>query len=101
MSIDTVLQDIHGSMEAEVLDFDYCLAHIWPVGDKSFPLLQYIDPYGHTVFNGSQMPEVQRELEILLGRAQTDKQKDILRRIHELAVRSQKEPQTFLRFAGD
>lgn len=101
MAIDIYLQDIHGRRDAEVLDFDYCFAHIWPVGDKSFPLLRYIDPYGSTVFNGSQMPEVRRELEVLAGRALTSAQRDILCRISELAVECQKHPQTFLRFAGD
>jgi hypothetical protein len=101
MAIDAILQNINGQREAEVVDSNYSLAHIWPIGDQSFPLLQYIDPYGNTVFNGLQMPEVQRELEILVGKASTDEQKDTLRRIRELAVRCQKQPHMFLRFSGD
>jgi hypothetical protein len=101
MAIDTVLQDINGKRKAEVLDFNYCLAHLWPAGNPSFPLLQYVDPYGDAVFNGPQMPEVQRELDILLGKAVSDEQKDILCRIRELAVKCQKQPDMFLRFMGD
>jgi hypothetical protein len=101
MAIDAVLQNINGKREAEVVDSNYALAHIWPVGDQSFPLLQYIDPYGNAVFNGSQMPEVQRELDILAGKALSDEQKDILRRIRELAGKCQKQPHMFLRFIGD
>lgn len=101
MAIDAILQNINGQREAEVVDANYSLAHIWPVCDQSFPLLQYIDPYGNTVFNGVQMPEVQRELEILVGKASTDEQKDILCRIRELAAECQKQPHMFLRFSGD
>ncbi len=82
MAIDAILQNIAGRREAEVVGRNYSLAHIWPVGDQSFPLLQYI---GNTVSNGLQMPEVRKELDILVGKAQSGEQKDILHRIRELA----------------
>jgi acyl carrier protein phosphodiesterase len=101
MAINVILQSIHGDRRDEVVDFDYCLARVWPSGDPSFPLLQYIDPYGNTVFNGLQMPEVQKELKRLIAMASNDDQRKTLQRICELAAKCQERPQTFLRFRGD
>ena len=101
MAIKAILQTIDGKKENEVVDSRYSLASIWPFGDQSFPLLQYIDPYGNTVFNGLQMPEVQKELELLIGKALSDEQRDTLGQIRDLAVSCQKEPHMFLRFRGD
>jgi hypothetical protein len=101
VAIKAILQTVDGKKANQVVDSRYSLASIWPVGDQSFPLLQYIDPYGNTMFNGLQMPEVQRELDILVGKASSDEQKDILCQIRELAVSCQKQPHMFLRFNGD
>jgi hypothetical protein len=101
MAIKAILQTIDNKKGDEVADPNYCLGAIWPIADQSFPLLQYIDPYGNTVFNGLQMPEVQKELDLLIGKASTDEQRSILRGIRELAVNCQKQPHMFLRFRGD
>lgn len=101
MAIKAILQSVDGRKENEVIDFNYSLASVWPVGDDGFPLLQHIDPYGHTIFNGLQMPQVQRELDVLIGRASTDEQREVLRRIRDLAVICPKKPQMLLRFRGD
>ncbi len=101
MAIDVILQTEMGEKKDEALDIHYSLAPLWPCGDQSFPLLQYIDPYGSTVFNRPQMPEVQKELDILISSASSDEQRDVLRRIRNLAVRCQEKPHLFLRFIGD
>ena len=101
MAIKVILQSIDGNKQDQVGDPDYCLALVWPSGDPSFPLLQYIDPYGNTVFNGLQMPEVQKELKRLIGMASSDDQRNILQRICELAAKCQERPHMFLRFRGD
>ena len=101
MAIKVILQTIDGKKGDEIVDPDYSLATTWPFGDQSFPLLQYIDPYGNTVFNGLQMPEVRKELDLLIDKAPSDEQRATLRRIHELAVSCQKQPHMFLRFRGD
>ena len=55
MPIKVVLQDIRGCAIDQVLDPNCLLQRIWPIEDGSFPLLQYIDPYGNTIFNQVQM----------------------------------------------
>ncbi len=101
MAIDVRLQTEMGEKKDEVLDICCSLTHLWPCGDQSFPLLQYIDPYGSTVFNRPQMPEVQKELDILISCASSDEQRDVIRQIRNLAVRCQEKPHLFLRFIGD
>ena len=101
MGIKIILQTVDGKREDEVVDSDYSLAKVWPVEDPSFSLLQYIDPYGNAIFNRQQMRELQKELEILITRASTDEQKDVIRRIVALATKCQQHPHLFLRFRGD
>jgi hypothetical protein len=102
MSITAILQGAaEGKRLAAAPDPDYCLAKLWPVRDPSFPLLQYIDPYGHAVFNGLQMPQILRELDVLISQASTTEQRDVLGSIRELAVTCQNRPQRLLHFWGD
>ena len=101
MSIKAVLQTVDGKRGEEVIDPNYALARIWPVEDSEFPLLQYIDPYGDTIFNRQQMEQVIKELDTLAANASTDEQKEILQRMHALAMRCKERPHWFLRFVGD
>jgi hypothetical protein len=101
MAINVYLQTLDGKKEDEVFDPHNSLARLWPIGDSSFPLLQYIDPYGNVIFNGSQMAEVQRELDLMAVRSANTEQRDILLKIRDLAVRGQEHPHKFLRFRGD
>jgi hypothetical protein len=101
MSVKVILETVDGKREAEVVDFDYVLANIWPVGDDSFRLLQYVDLYGNTIFNRQQMGEVEKELDVLLQRVVSNEQKETLLRIRSLASRCKEHPHWFLRFRGD
>jgi hypothetical protein len=101
MAINAYLQTIDGKKRQEVFDMNYCLAGLWPIGDKSFPLLQYIDPYGSVVFNEKQMAEVEHKLNLLLARCSSKEQKEVLTGIRDLAKRGQESPHQFLRFRGD
>ena len=101
MAIKAILQTLDGKREAEVVDPGYVLADVWPIGDCEFPLLRYLDPYGNTIFNGQQMNDLARELEVLLERASTDEQREILHQILNLATSCKKRPHWFLRFRGD
>ncbi len=101
MAIKAILQNIDGKKSDEVVDPNYSLAAIWPLADQSFPLLQYIDPYSNTMFNGLQMPEVQKELDLLIGKVSNDEPRNTLQRIRELAVTCRNQPHMFLRFRGD
>jgi hypothetical protein len=101
MTINVYLQSLDGSKHDQVFDLYDSLAQLWPFTDPSFPLLQYIDPYGNAIFNGLQMPEIRRELTLLVEKSVTEQQKSVLRQIDALAAKCQEEPHKFLRFRGD
>src|SRR5262249_47534218 len=101
MAIDVYLQDVNGRKIDQVIDVEDCLSKVWPCCDKKFPLMQYIDPYGNTMFNGLQMKQLQTEIDMLLVAELASGQKQLLQRVRELAVRCQDMPQTHLRFSGD
>jgi len=101
MPIKVILQTVDGNRQDEVLDANCALAKIWPVRDSTFPLLQYVDPYGNSIFNRQQMHQVVEELDVLLSRVLTDEQKEILLRVRGLAAKCKDRPHLFLRFRGD
>jgi hypothetical protein len=101
MAIKVILETIHGGSLDEVLDPYGDLLALWPIDDRSFSLLQFIDPYGNAIFNGKQMPQVLQELELLNDRCSRDEQKVMLERIKKLATRCRENPHQYLRFAGD
>ena len=72
-----------------------------PFGDPAYPMLQYIDEYGNTVFNGLQMREFLEEWDRLTQTLANLDQRKIALDIRQLAEKSQREPQTYLRFIGD
>ena len=101
MAIKVVLQRVRGEVIDQVLDPDRDLERIWLVDDESFPLLQYIDPYGSTIFNEKQMGQVLEELELMAGRARGDRESMLLSRIKALALHCRDHPHEYLRFVGD
>jgi len=100
MPINVYLQTLDGTKKGGVFDLHNSLVNLWPIGDSSFLLLQYIDPYCNVIFNGSQMAEVRKELQRLIQLSKDDVQA-VLREIDELAAESQRNPHLFLRFRGD
>lgn len=101
MAIDIYLQSADGKKHGQVFDLNNSLSRLWPIGDSSFPLLQYLDPYGDAIFNRSQMPEIRKELELLHQRSATEEQRTVLVQILGLVKKAEKEPHWFLRFVGD
>src|SRR5437868_795552 len=101
MAIKVILEAIRGKALDEVLDPYNEVSALWPIDDGSFPLLQFIDPYGNTIFNGKQMSHVMKELELLSGLCSHDTQKLMLDRIKMLAIHCRDNPHEFLRFSGD
>lgn len=100
MGINVYLQTIDGKKEGKVVDTNNNLAKLWPIGDSHFPLLQYIDPYGNVIFNGAQISEIKRELDLLIAQA-SQEQREVLEQVQDLATRCRDESHTFLRFRGD
>jgi hypothetical protein len=63
--------------------------------------LQFIDPYGDTTFNRLQIPILIEELKSVAKKLQDNAIRDHLRRLIELAEKSQDEVHTYLKFVGD
>ncbi|SRR5258708_2063285 len=70
-------------------------------GEPPLELLQFVDPYGHTVFNELQMPAVIRDLKQLLAKARTEEEREALLGVERLAKRSLAEHHLYLWFYGD
>ena|SRR5579871_3040263 len=72
-----------------------------PFGDSTFPMLQYIDEYSNTIFNGLQMRGFIVEWDRLTETLTDPDQRKIALDIRRLAEECQRKPQTYLRFIGD
>jgi hypothetical protein len=72
-----------------------------PFGDPAYPMLQYIDEYSDTVFNGLQMRGFLVEWDRLTQTLTNSDQRKIALDIRGLAEKCQRKPQTYLRFIGD
>ena len=70
-------------------------------GERDFPLLRGVDPYGKTVFNHLQMEMFLEEWERLRERAEDDTQKEAWGKIKEMAESCREDRDLYLRFVGD
>ena len=102
MPIAVFLEDIHGTnRKGSVADAYGGLNRCLPIEDNSFPLLRYVDPYGNTVFNHLQMPQLLEEIDLLIGRCADEESKGLLENVRELAEKCRKSNHLYLRFRGD
>lgn len=101
MPLKVVLQTADGKRLAEAVPPAAALNRLLPIGDASFPLLRFVDPYGDTIFNGVQMQGVLPELNRLSQRVIDNQESEFLLIVNGMAERCKKEPHTFLRFIGD
>lgn len=63
-----------------------------------FKLLKYLDPYGDTTFNTTQIDDLLDDLNVLISQ---DGDKDLIDEIIALATKCKNEPHTYLTFYGD
>lgn len=70
-------------------------------GESPLELLQFVDPYGHTVFNELQMPAVIRDLKRLLAKARTEQEREALLGVERLAMQNLAEHHLYMWFYGD
>ena len=101
MPLKVVLQDIRSVERSRVIPPDALLNRILPIDDDSYPLLQYVDEYGNTIFNGRQMRQFLKEWDLIMSRAESQGGKESLQQIRRLAEECQEHPHLFLRFIGD
>jgi hypothetical protein len=63
--------------------------------------LQYIDPYGDTVFNQQQVRRLVQELEELRSTTRVEKEAALVDRLRAMAEQVLEEPHRYLKFVGD
>ncbi len=102
MGLNIVLEDEKGTQIGGVGDPTNILHRILPSSDDvSSRTLRYVDWYGDTVFNRVQMDDVIEELQVLLSKAQSHDERELLGQILELARKCKNEPHLYLKFYGD
>jgi hypothetical protein len=69
--------------------------------DEPFRLLQYVDPYGDTVFNTVQMADLLTDVERALSLSQEGPERRGLERLRVLAERCRDEVHLYVWFVGD
>ena len=71
------------------------------IGDRAFPLLSGIDPFGKTVFNHLQMREFLREWELVKERVRDESQMEAWQRVKLMAETCGDDRDLYLRFVGN
>jgi hypothetical protein len=83
-----------------ILDTANVLARALPEGDTSYARLRFIDRYGDTTFDRSQIPLLIQEIGRLRDGASNDVL-EILDGVERLAQQALAEPHAYLTFIGD
>ena len=77
------------------------LDRVLSVADTSFALLKYVDPYGSTVFNSLQIPDLQNDLERLAALDLAPTERRGLERLRVMADLCGSGSNLYLWFLGD
>ena len=104
MGIDVALVNERHEPKQEVFDPRQHLTHLatdqWPKLENSV-CLRFIDPWGDTVFNQSQVPVLLVELEYSAA-SQTDPElKSHLEKVCRLVARAKDQTHMYIKFIGD
>ena len=100
MGIDLNFQDENGELIEQVADLNGDFANfIGKFRDESFACLRFLDPYGDTVFNQSQLPVLLNELKGV--QSQAGIAADVVASMIDLILRARGQVHTYLCFSGD
>jgi hypothetical protein len=94
-------QDIRGKKLDEIVPGHGLFDRILPIGDSSFPLLGWIDPYSNTLFNSNQMYRLLGEIDRSGTSLSDEIEMELVARLRKIAVECRDRPQTYIRFIGD
>src|SRR5215475_6347897 len=103
MGMNAQLMSERGEVIEEVSD-DQSRLHplIEAVRDyESTHCLQYMDPYGDTIFNSLQLPRFLDEWKMVMEVAVATEDKDLAASVQRLALLAEEEIHMYLRFVGD
>ncbi len=102
MGLNVILETEKGERLSEAHDPRKLLNKILPdATDRSYEVIRFIDRYGHTLFNGVQIPYLLEDLKKLVALTQDNDTLLMLQRVRELAMRCEKEPHLYIRVLGD
>ncbi|MGA2218328.1 MAG: hypothetical protein ABSG51_09605 [Terracidiphilus sp.] len=103
MGFSIQLLDERGGIQEEIVDEQDRLPHlVHSVPEfESTHCLQYMNPYGDTVFNTLQMSRFLKEWTMVKAQAATPEEKEIVQEVRRLAVLCEKANHLYLKFWGD
>ncbi len=102
MGVNIYLEDEHGKKLDSLIDYNHTVEKFLPsYNDSSFYCLRFVDLYGNTMFNILQMPQLEKECNIVLKEAKTDEVKNFLEQLLILIDKCKNQPYTSLKFYGD
>jgi len=99
MAINVVLETENGEILRQVVDTSVGLNRILPIDNPSFPLLQFVDPYGDTIFNEKQTRQLVGELNAVIETIADPEERALLKQVKELA--EEIDTHQYMRFVGD
>ncbi len=68
---------------------------------ESTHCIQYMNPYGDTIFNSLQLPRFLDEWKMVEEQAVTQEEKDLVAAVQRLALLAEEENHMYLRFVGE
>ena len=102
MGIDIKLEDENGKVGGYLGDSNSVLSNFIINSDLSkYVCVRFIDPYGNTIFNHSQMEVLQNELIEIIHHSKDEILKEILHKIIKMIEHGQKSPHNYIKFDGD
>jgi hypothetical protein len=102
MGIDLRWQDERGELLAELLDENGLVESFLPSFEaQDFPCLRFVDPYGDTIFNQIQIPELVSELERLSQQKHKPEIERHLKAVLDFVRQTVGQVHTYVGFYGD
>jgi PAS domain-containing protein len=103
MSVSAQLVSERGEIIEEVFDEEGRLrALIESVPEfESTHCIQYMNPYGDTIFNQLQLVRFLEEWKMVEAQADTEEEKEIVASVQRLALLAEEENHMYIKFVGD
>lgn len=68
---------------------------------ESTHCIQYMNPYGDTIFNNLQLVRFLEEWKMVEAQADTEEEKDLVASVQRLALLAEEENHMYIKFVGD
>ena len=104
MTLEIVLEDEFGEREDGFVDAGYLIAAIEPSMSENEDrrrLLDYIDPWGNTMFNRLQLDRLSAELEELEKIKPSEKLTEVIAQLQNLIVKCKATSHHYIKITGD